>query len=151
MTHDLLRSRLLSQFTCLGDKCEDTCCQGWSMQMNEAALTRYREQAPELLAAVETEADGSPIMRKDPESGFCVKLEGGLCGIYKAHGNEFLGDACYFYPRVTRSLGNQVIMTAAMSCPEIVRLALADEEPCALEEASADRLPQSLKNYLPEG
>jgi len=120
------------------------------MQMDDVTLTRYREKAPQLLSAVETEADGSHIMRKNPESGFCVKLEGGMCGIHKAFGETFLGDACYFYPRVTRALGNRVVMTAAMSCPEIVRLALADEQACGLEDAVADRLPQSLKNYLPE-
>ncbi len=146
----ILRSQLLSKFSCLGDKCEDTCCQGWSMQMDEPTLARYKKEAPELLGAVEAEPDGSHIMRKDPQTSFCVKLEGGLCGIHKTHGEKFLGDACYFYPRVTRALGNQVVMTAAMSCPEIVRLALADENACAWEEAAAERLPHSLKNYLPE-
>ena len=76
------------------------------MQMDAVTLERYREKAPELLAAVESEPDGSHIMRKDPATGFCVKLEGGLCGIHKTHGETFLGDACYFYPRVTRALGD---------------------------------------------
>jgi len=120
------------------------------MQMDEPTLARYRKDAPELLSAVEAEPDGSWIMRKDPETGFCVKLEGGLCGIHKTHGETFLGDACYFYPRVTRALGDKVVMTAAMSCPEIVRLALFDEQACTLEEATAERLPHSLKNYVPE-
>jgi lysine-N-methylase len=151
MTSDILHSRLLSQFACLGDKCEDTCCQSWSMQVDDATLSRCSQKAPELLKAVETEPDGSHIMRKSPDTGLCVKFENGLCGIHKTYGANFLGDACYFYPRVTRQLGGKVIMTAAMSCPEIVRIVLADEHAYALEQASVERLPQSLKNYLPEG
>lgn len=147
----ILRAHLLSGFTCLGDKCEDTCCQTWSMQMDEATLARYRKDAPELMQAVEQEKDGAWIMRKDPASGFCVKLEGGMCGIHKKYGDKFLGDACYFYPRVTRALGERVLMTATMSCPEIARLALSDDKSCTMETAEAERLPQSLKNYLPAG
>ncbi len=147
----LLRTRTVSQFSCLGDKCEDTCCKGWSMQVDDATLARYRAEKPELLAAVEPdEGAASWIMRKDEQSGYCVKLEGGLCGIHKDYGEKFLGDACHFYPRVTRSLGDTTVMTATPSCPEIVRLMLAGEDMLALEPGDATRLPQTLKNYLPE-
>lgn len=149
--NDILRTHLLSRFTCLGDKCEDTCCQGWSMQMDESTLTRYREEAPELLDAVEPSQDAPWIMRKDPTTGFCVRLEGGMCNIHKSHGERFLGDACHFYPRATRKLGDKVIMTATMSCPEVARLALDDAQACAHEAAQVDRLPHTLKDYLPEG
>jgi len=143
------RTGTLASFSCLGDKCEDTCCQNWSMQVDEPTMARYRAEAPELLDAVEAAVETPWIMRKDAATGMCVKLEGGLCGIHKSHGDKFLGDACHFYPRVTRALGDKIIMTATMSCPEIVRLALAGDDPCALGEAEVDRLPHSLKDYLP--
>ena len=144
------RTSVLSRFSCLGDACEDTCCSNWSMQVDEATLDLYAKEAPELLDAVET-SDGLAIMRKDPATHLCVKLDGGLCGIHQTHGERFLGDACYFYPRVTRTLGDQVVMTATMSCPEITRLALSETAPCTLEEINAPRLPHALKDYLPAG
>jgi len=147
----ILRTNVLSQFTCLGDRCEDTCCQNWSMQVDDATLAKYRTEAPELLDAVEQSPDAPWIMRKDPATGFCVKLEGGLCGIHKTRGDDFLSDACHFYPRVTRTLGDQVVMTATLSCPEIVRRALLEEQPSVMNPAEIERLPQTLKNYLPEG
>jgi len=148
---DILRTNVLSRFSCLGDRCEDTCCQKWSMQVDEATIERYRQEAPELLEAVESSPESPWIMRKDAATGFCVKLEGGLCAIHKQYGDRFLGDACSFYPRVTRALGEQVVMTATMSCPEIVRLALAEEHAGAVTPASVDRLPHHVKNYLPDG
>ena len=62
-----------------------------------------------------------------------------------------MGDACYFYPRITRTLGDTTLMMAAISCPETLRLALASPTALAWQEASADRLPHTVKNYLPDG
>lgn len=144
------RIHLLSQFSCLGDKCPDTCCRGWSMQVDEKTLARYKDQAPELMAAVEPgEAEDSWIMKKDKASGYCVKLESGLCGIQKQHGAAYLSDACHSYPRVTRKLGDTIIMTAGVSCPEIARLMLEEENALALENADVERLPSTIKDYLP--
>jgi lysine-N-methylase len=152
---EIYQAPVLAAFSCLGDKCADTCCKGWSMQMDETTLARYRSDAPELLAAVEpgngSDSDAPWIMRKDPQSGFCVKLEGGLCGIHKTHGTEFLGDACHFYPRVTRALGEKAVMTASLSCPEIARLAFAQEQAPAFNKVDVERLPHTLKNRLPDG
>ena len=144
------RANVLNQFTCLGDKCEDTCCQGWSMQVDQATHDRYQTQAPELLDSIEQAEESPWIMRKNPDN-FCVKFEDGLCGIHKNYGDRFLGDACNFYPRVTRLLGTQIIMTASLSCPEIARLALFDNEPAVMTPAQEERLPSTTKNYLPDG
>jgi lysine-N-methylase len=145
------RSELLSHFTCLADRCEDTCCRGWSMQVDDSTLYKYRSRASELLEAVEPASDTPWIMRKDPLSGTCVKLENGLCGIHKKYGEPFLSDACHFYPRVTRLLGEDVVMTATLSCPEIARLAFVENRSAEMRAMPApDRLPAGMKNVLPE-
>jgi len=146
----ILQHPALATFSCLGDKCEDTCCKGWSMQLDEATLERYKQKAPELLDAVEPAEETPWIMRKDKQTGYCVKYEGGLCGIHKKYGDDFLGDACHFYPRSTRALGNSHIMTATLSCPEIARLSLFSDTAFAFKESDVARLPYTLKNYLPE-
>lgn len=144
------RTKLVSQFTCLGDKCPDTCCQNWSMQVDEPTLARYRAEAPELLGATESGGkEATTIMRKNSGTGFCVKFDGGLCGVHKQYGDRMLGDACHFYPRVTRALGNTVLMTASMSCPEIARLAFTLDNADGLEAATIERLPNGMKDYLP--
>jgi hypothetical protein len=150
MPTSIQRTVLVSQFTCLGDKCVDTCCQNWSMQVDAPTLARYRAEAPELIGATESGGlEATTIMRKNPGTGLCVKLEGGLCGVHTQYGDQMLGDACHFYPRVTRSLGKTVLMTAAMSCPEVARLTFSLEEAAATEPAVVDRLPYGMKDYLP--
>lgn len=120
------------------------------MQLDEATLDKYKTQAPELLDAVEQSPESPWIMRKDKQTGYCVKYEDGWCGIHKERGAEFLGDACNFYPRVSRHMGDQALMTAAPSCPEVTRLMLRLDDPFAYTADETDRLPYSIKNYLPD-
>lgn len=139
----------LSRFSCLGDRCEDTCCKGWGMQLDTATRTRYEREAPELLDAVDT-GEAEWIMKRDPQTDYCVRFDTGLCGIHKSYGTDFLGDACHFYPRITRALGERQVMTATLSCPEAARLMLFSEDAFGWESREEPRLPYSLKNYLPE-
>lgn len=120
------------------------------MQLDEDTRSKYQREAPELLDAVTT-GEAEWIMKRDPATDYCVKFEGGWCGIQKTRGTEFLGDACHFFPRITRSLGDTHLMTAALSCPEVARLALTGMEGMTHTEAQADRLPYSLTDYLPTG
>lgn len=141
---------MLAQFRCLGADCEDTCCRGWDMQLDAAHYDLYRKEKPELLEAV-VESDSGFIMKRDAGTDYCVKYSSGLCGIHKEMGEKFLGDACHFYPRSTRRYGGALVMAAAFSCPEVVRLAEANENAFALEAAEFARLPEEVKDYLPEG
>lgn len=147
---DVLQTRVVSQFVCTGDACPDTCCKGWGMQLTRETVNKYAAEAPELLEAV-TSGEAEHIMKRDPATDFCVKFEAGWCGIHKAYGEEMLGDACHFFPRVTRRLGEKVVMTASMSCPEIARLSLREDGPTEAVNTEMQRLPFSLKDYALDG
>lgn len=140
----------VARFNCLGDQCEDTCCKGWGMQLDDTRFALYQSKAPELLSAV-TSGEAAHIMRRDPATDYCVKFEGGLCGIHKKYGTDFLGDACHFYPRITRKFGDTYLQSASLSCPEIVRLALYGDTPFVPSSVVTDRTPTQMKEYLPEG
>ncbi|MCH2038852.1 MAG: flagellin lysine-N-methylase, partial [Rickettsiales bacterium] len=150
-THYTAKStRVLKEFQCLGADCIDTCCKGWGMQFDQKRKSLYETKAPELLDAVNTD---EMIMKRDPETDYCIKYDNGLCSIHKKYGETFLGDACFFYPRVTRQIGdNNVVMTSTLSCPEIARISLYNEtNPFEEYETDVDRIPESTKNYLDEG
>ena len=145
-----LQTKAVSQFSCLGADCPDTCCQGWGMQVTQETVAQYKQQAPELLNAIVSD-DGAHLMRRDMATDMCVKFDAGLCGIHRDYGDAFLGDACYFFPRITRAIGTTVLTTAALSCPETARLMLYGEDALAWTAHMADRAPYILKNYLPHG
>lgn len=141
-----MQTRVVAGFRCAGDRCVDTCCKGWGMQLSRETIAQYRAEAPELLDAV-TSGEADFIMKRDPVTDYCVKFEQGWCGIHAAYGERMLGDACYFFPRVTRSLGGKTLMTASMGCPVVAEAVLTMDAPCDTVEGAAERLPYSLKEY----
>ena len=149
MPHSL-QIQAVEKFRCLGADCEDTCCVGWGMQVTQQTVDQYAAQAPQLLDAV-VEVEGGYIMKRDPATDYCVKFDKGWCGIHRDYGAEFLGDACHFFPRVTRGVGEQVLVTATLSCPEIARLMLYGDTPFAFGAHEEIRVPYSLTQYLPAG
>jgi lysine-N-methylase len=121
------------------------------MQVDIPTQQRYITQAPQLMDSLKAPGEHA-IMKRDPKTDYCIKFEGGLCGIQREHGEAFLGDACHFYPRSLRKLGGDVNMTATLSCPEIARLSLfGDKDVFAENEVTLERLPLGLQDYLPEG
>ncbi len=140
----------IDRFQCLGADCEDTCCKGWGMQVDKEHIELYKKEAPDLLDAV-TSGEAEYIMKRDPKTDYCIKFKNGLCNIHKDNGDKFLGDACHFYPRINRKFGNQKLMSAALSCPEIARSVLYGDNPFEIIEKNIDRTPASIKDYLPDG
>ena len=145
-----IETRAVAQFQCLGDTCPDTCCVGWGMQLTAENVDHIRHEAPELLDAIVT-GEAEFIMKRNPVTESCVKLEGGLCAIQRDYGAAMLGDACYFFPRITRALGDSIFTTAALSCPESARLMLSEGDAFCMIEHLPRRIPYQLKNYLPDG
>ncbi len=137
----------LGRFQCLADKCEDTCCKGWGMQVDAERLKLYKEKAPELLEVVTT-GETAHVMRRDEKTGYCVKFEDGLCGIQKKLGSDYLPDSCNFYPRITRQFGGELYMAGSISCPEIARLAIYGDAGFDFTSVELERTPLMIKNYL---
>jgi lysine-N-methylase len=120
------------------------------MQLTQETVTKYERDAPELLDAV-TSGEAQFIMKRDPVTDQCVKFDQGWCGIHQSYGDAFLGDACHFFPRITRAVGTTLLTSATLSCPETARLMLYDADGFALGAREEVRTPYSLRNYLPDG
>ncbi len=137
---------IANKFRCLQADCPDTCCKGWSMQLDDKTFERYKGTALEDAVAYDGQNNEIRVMRRDAETDFCVKFENGICAIHRDMGEQYLGDACNFYPRVTRKFDDELVMTAVLSCPEIVNLSLFGENGGVIEK-EVERLPDSLRSY----
>ncbi len=116
------------------------------MQLSAQTVALYQKEAPELLDAV-TSGEAEHIMKRDPATDYCVKFDAGWCGVHKQYGEKFLGDACHFFPRATRLMGDHAVMTLAPSCPEALRLMLEEEGAFDYVAREDARLPHSIKSY----
>lgn len=136
--------KFIKDFKCLSDKCPSTCCQVWQMKIDSKTKETYQNKAPELLESVDL---ASSTLKIDPITKFCVKLQKGKCGIHQDYGEEFLGDACYLYPRIIRKIDNNYLMTGALSCPETIRMVLFTKDPYIEVDGEITRTPSNMQDF----
>jgi hypothetical protein len=119
------------------------------MQLMRENVDKIAREAPHLLDSI-VSGEAEFIMKRDATTDMCVKFDAGWCGIQREYGSDILGDACHFFPRITRALGDVVFTTAALSCPEIARLTLTTPNAFATSACDAVRTPHQMRNYLPD-
>lgn len=128
------------RFRCIGPACEDTCCQGWTVPVDQASWEKYqRLPASPLRALIDTSILRTPLPEDAPQhqqhppfatirmdsANQCPLLTADrLCAIHAELGEEMLSHTCKTYPRIVHSQGGLREESLALSCPESARLVL---------------------------
>lgn len=131
------------EFVCTADRCEDTCCAGWEIVIDERSLRKYKaavrtEQVPvklQLLKSIKWHAG----MFRRVEGRRCAFLDqDNLCNLYKALGPDALCRTCRLYPRHIEEFEDIREVTLSISCPEVARILMTREEPVRFLEFEKD-------------
>lgn len=132
---------IYDQFRCIAEKCSDSCCQGWEVDVDEEAATRYLAMEGALgdrLRQVLKTKDGQSYMVL--ENGRCPMWRtDGLCRLQAEKGHDALCRVCQEYPRLYLDYGDFAEWGLELSCPEAARLifegiSVTEEElPCGEE------------------
>ena len=140
----IVQPRHYEAFRCIGADCEDTCCDGWGVNIDRDTYGKYErnpEISPSLSGLVvinsQNASDDDYASFKLSET-HCPYLSEGLCSIQNKHGEEFLSDVCATYPRIMNWVGDALERSLDLSCPEAARLVLLESHPMELL-AAADR------------
>ena len=118
-------------FQCIGPACEDTCCHGWQITVDQPALVRILNsplrqtaQTGIQLRPAATNPTQFAQMKLQP-SGACPFLAPDkLCAIHSTLGQDALPLGCQIYPRVLNRIDGQLEKSLSLSCPEAARLVL---------------------------
>lgn len=126
------------KFQCIGSACEDTCCAGWSVNVDKRTYINYRKvKNPEMKQKLEKYVKRN---RKNPselnyakivldENRSCHMLtEEGLCSIQLNLGSSYLCNTCALYPRITKQVDDTLEKSLTLSCPEAARLVLLNKD-----------------------
>ncbi len=121
-------------FKCIANRCEDSCCKDWDIDIDSETERFYQTVSGEL---------GDKLRRKlvtDEYDERVFKAEGGrcpfwnrdmLCDIFIGIGEEHLSETCGSFPRVAIGYGAFCEHILAFACPEAARLMLRAENPYA--------------------
>ena len=111
-------------FKCIADKCLDSCCIGWEIDIDEITRAKYKALDTPLGAEIrEKTVHGYFPLR---ENGRCAFLDDtGLCRIISAEGDGCLCDICREHPRYY-GVGDGIIDGGlGLGCEEAARMTLA--------------------------
>ncbi|WP_461205867.1 flagellin lysine-N-methylase [Clostridium sp. DL1XJH146] len=117
-------------FKCIASECEDTCCAGWEVVIDDEMHKHYQKIESDFGKRLKSE-----IEYKDGENIFVLKgnncpflNESKLCDIYSEIGEDSLCYTCKQYPRYTEEFGGLREIGLSLSCPEAARLILRDNK-----------------------
>lgn len=135
----------MENFECIGDRCEDTCCAGWGIQIDKSTYKKYQKvNTPQLRSIIKSNVKRIKKGKPNNESFATISLDKnnacplldrqGLCQIHSQLGEKALSKTCRTYPRVENWVDGMLEISATLSCPEAARLALLNKNGIGFKE-----------------
>ncbi len=124
---------IIKKFRCIAGECPDTCCAGWEIPVDAASEKRYREARK---SGVIRDSEFARKLKKYVKHGQIISKSEtcpflnheGLCEMYIELGPDSLCHTCARHPRHLEDYGNIHEMVLLLSCPEVARLVLAEND-----------------------
>ncbi len=119
----LLAPKYYKDFKCIADRCRHSCCIGWEIDIDAAALEKYR--GTEIEKSISFAETPHFILGREER---CPHLDGrGLCRIISSRGEDFLCDICREHPRFYHDTPRGREVGIGMSCEEACRIILSSD------------------------
>ena len=117
-------------FKCIASECEDTCCAGWGIVIDDESYKNYMnvkgEFGERLRSKIVTEGSENIFVLKGDDCPFLT--ENKMCDIYNNLGEDSLCYTCRQYPRVMEEFGSLREVCLSLSCPEACRIILKSDK-----------------------
>lgn len=124
------------EFRCIADRCQDSCCIGWEIDIDEDTFSYYKSVEGvfgERLRSHMVSEDVNSFTLK--ENGWCPFLNSKkLCDICIELGEEALSEVCTEFPRFTMEYEDVREKILSLSCEEVGRLVFSTDEKITWEE-----------------
>lgn len=139
------------KFSCIADKCPDTCCGKWQIVIDDDSLERYQEYDGDYRPELHRKVNWKEGVFRHSRSGKCAFLRDDmLCDLYIHMGKESLCTTCREYPRHTEEFENVREVSLSLSCPEVARILMniTDKVTFVTEEDDEDEVFDDFDYFL---
>ena len=131
MKMKLIAPDYYTQFTCIADRCQHSCCIGWEIDIDEDTYETYRAVTGPFGDRLREH-----ITEQDGQACFCLSEEercpflncDGLCDIILNLGEDYLSQICTDHPRFCSFYGDRTEIGLGLCCEEAVRILLSQEK-----------------------
>lgn len=135
-------------FTCIADKCTHSCCIGWEIDIDSAAMAKYESLTCGYGKFIRESIDvtDTPHFRLGAGER-CPHLDAdGLCCIISTLGEDYLCDICREHPRFYNDTPHGKEVGLGMACEEACRIILqSDDYTRMIEIGEVDGERESVK------
>ena len=115
-------------FSCKADKCTDTCCAGWEVDIDSDTIDKYNmvsgNFSERLLNGIVT-TGGQKCFKLDENDRCCFLENSGLCAVYSNLGKEYLCEICTEHPRFYDEYDSVTEMGLGLCCEKTCELLFA--------------------------
>lgn len=139
------------KFSCIADKCPDTCCGKWQIVIDDDSLEKYEDYNGEYRDELRCKVNWKEGVFRHGRSGKCAFLRDDmLCDMYIHMGKESLCTTCREYPRHTEEFENVREVSLSLSCPEVARILMniTDKVTFVTEEDDEDEVFDDFDYFL---
>ena len=139
------------KFSCIADKCPDTCCGKWQIVIDDDSLEKYEDYNGEYRDELRRKVNWKEGVFRHGRSGKCAFLRDDmLCDMYIHMGKESLCTTCREYPRHTEEFENVREVSLSLSCPEVARILMniTDKATFVTEEDDEDEVFDDFDYFL---
>ena len=118
------------EFSCVAGDCEDTCCAGWQIVIDEKSKRKYKNVQGDFRKKLLRSINWKEGVFKQSKDKRCAFLnENNLCDMYTALGSRSLCKTCRLYPRHIEEFEGIREISLSLSCPEVAKILLSKKEP----------------------
>lgn len=117
------------RFHCTGGSCEDTCCAGWQIAIDESSLKKYRKWQGSFGNRLRNEINWEEKIFHQYHGRCAFLNEENLCDIYVEGKEALFCRTCRLYPRHIEEFEGLREISLSMSCPAAAELILGCREP----------------------
>jgi len=135
----IVKPSYYDNFQCIASKCEDNCCMGWHVDIDEKTYHKYKAIEDPMLKALVKKALRRNHEMIAPEIDYgevkltkaqnCAFLDAQrLCKVQKVFGEAYLSNVCALFPRIVNRVNGCLELSLSPACPEAIRQFLFNEE-----------------------
>ncbi len=129
----MYKASYYDDFECIGSKCPNSCCIGWTIDLDMETYVKYLKKKDShlennLIKNSNPTLDKFAKIKLDKNDRCSFLCKDNLCNVQKKYSKSLLSKTCSSFPRRKVNYGSTEISSGMISCPEISRLLFSDND-----------------------
>ncbi len=146
----MIKPLFFDSFICKADKCTDTCCAGWEIEIDDCSMNKYMAVKSDFGDRIKNSIeyiDSQPCFKRHKDDKCFFLDKNGLCDIYSNLGQSYLCDICREHPRFYDEYDDVVEAGLGLCCEKVCEMLLENDFEI-IYDIDADTLEEDISLLL---